>query len=205
MSDPLDSMLDLMRRLPPTQIEESTADDLLGNVDQLLEVKTDAATEKETFMRAGVAPRLPWFNEYDPPLDDGTAPPVKLRKLETPANEANRSKHVDITPVTFRYYEGGISSVYLWDLNDGGSAGTVLFRKGRLVPEHDFSVQDSTSYITNTGRVIEDTEVKMRGLSQEAYFGKTEDIVCDLRSVEDPEQTRRQRDLQNELVGFIKR
>ena len=57
MSDPLDSMLDLMRRLPPTQIEENVsalvdicpdyADDLLGSVDQPLKVKTDAATGKE--------------------------------------------------------------------------------------------------------------------------------------------------------------
>jgi len=36
--------------------------------------------------------------------------------------------------VTFRYYEGGISSVYLWDLDDGGFAGVVLFKKGRFLP-----------------------------------------------------------------------
>ena len=57
MADPLDSMLDLMRRLPPTQIEENLsalvdicpdyADDLLGSVDQPLKVKTDTATGKE--------------------------------------------------------------------------------------------------------------------------------------------------------------
>src|ERR1700722_6246320 len=28
-----------------------------------------------------------------------------------------------------RYYEGGVSSVYLWDLDDGGFAGVVLFKK----------------------------------------------------------------------------
>ena len=33
--------------------------------------------------------------------------------------------------------------------------------------EHDFSVQDPTSHITNTGRIIEDMEIKMRGLLQE--------------------------------------
>ena len=57
MSDPLDSMLDLMRRLPPTQIEENVsalvdicpdyADDLLGSVDQPLKIRTDSATGKE--------------------------------------------------------------------------------------------------------------------------------------------------------------
>ena len=57
MSDPLDSMLDLMRRLPPTHIEDNVsalvdicpdyADDLLGSVDQPLKVRIDDATGKE--------------------------------------------------------------------------------------------------------------------------------------------------------------
>ena len=122
MSDPLDSMLDLMRRLPPTQIEENVsalveicpdyADDLLGSVDQPLKVRVDGATGKEylacdynrdgdsyrydrerslsrrVLRRVGIMPRSPWSNEYDPPLDDGTVPSVKLRKLEIAANEA---------------------------------------------------------------------------------------------------------------------
>lgn len=277
MADPLDSMLDLMRRLPPTQIEENLsalvdicpdyADDLLGSVDQPLKVKTDAATGKEyltcDYNRDGDSYRSPWSNEYDPPLDDGTVPSVRLRKLEIAANDAFD---------TYRgmYYEGGISSVYLWDLDDGGFAGVVLFKKvltptqptessgswdsihvfeasergrqahykltstimlnmvnndenqagedGRKTSseiglsgsmtrqsEHDFPVQDQTSHITNTGRIIEDMEIKMRGLLQEVYFGKTKDVVYELRSVEDLERARIQRDLQKELVGFIKR
>lgn len=32
--------------------------------------------------------RSPWSNEYDPPLEDGTTPTPKLRKLEITANEA---------------------------------------------------------------------------------------------------------------------
>ena len=57
MPDIIDSMLDLMRRLPPTQVEENVsalvdicpdyADDLLGSVDQPLKAKTDVATGKE--------------------------------------------------------------------------------------------------------------------------------------------------------------
>ena len=39
-------------------------------------------------MRIGVVSRSPWSNEYDPPLDDGTVPSTKLRKLEIAANEA---------------------------------------------------------------------------------------------------------------------
>lgn len=57
MADLLDSMLDLMRRLPPTRVDENVAslisicpdyaDDLLGSVDQPLKLRQDRATGKE--------------------------------------------------------------------------------------------------------------------------------------------------------------
>ncbi|KAJ4494694.1 F-actin-capping protein subunit beta [Lentinula edodes] len=279
MADLVDSMLDLMRRLPPTRTEENVAsligicpeyaDDLLGSVDQPLQLKTDRATGKEylacDYNRDGESYRSPWSNEYDPPLEDGTVPTPKLRKLEIAANEAFD---------TYRemYYEGGVSSVYLWDLDDGGFAGVVLLKKtmapsGSSEPsgswdsihvfetaergrqahykltstvmlqltmkkkdneadgkegwkrngevtlggsmtrqtEQDWPIHDSSSHITNTGKMIEEMEIKMRNLLQEVYFGKTRDIIYDLRSLDDLEKTRRQRELQKELVGFIKR
>jgi capping protein beta len=73
-----------------------------------------------------ICQRSPWSNEYDPPLDDGAVPSSKMRKLEIQANEAFD---------TYRemYYEGGVSSVYLWDPEDasgGGSfAGVVVIKK----------------------------------------------------------------------------
>ena len=135
MGDLVDSMLDLMRRLPPTHVEENVAslvamcpdyaDDLLGSVDQPLKVLTDRATGRDylacDYNRDGESYRCvsisatpgaactagcvsrdgarrdgcsccvcrsPWSNEYDPPLDDGTVPSPKLRKLEITANEA---------------------------------------------------------------------------------------------------------------------
>ncbi|KAF9809431.1 hypothetical protein IEO21_07409 [Rhodonia placenta] len=270
MGDLVDSMLDLMRRLPPTQVEENVAslvamcpdyaDDLLGSVDQPLKVMTDRATGREylacDYNRDGESYRSPWSNEYDPPLEDGTVPSLKLRKLEITANEAFD---------TYRemYYEGGVSSVFLWDLDDGGFAGVVLLKKvlnatapgepsgswdsihvfeaaergrqahykltstvmlqmtdragekraGEVVlsgsmtrqSEADFPLQDQTSHISNTGRMVEEMEIKMRNQLQEVYFGKTRDIVFDLRSIDDLEKARRQRELQKELVGFIKR
>jgi len=290
MSDLVDSMLDLMRRLPPTHVEENVAslvamcpdyaDDLLGSVDQPLKVMTDRATGKEylicDYNRDGESYRSPWSNEYDPPLEDGTVPSVKLRKLEITANEAFD---------TYRemYYEGGVSSVFLWDLEDGGFAGVVLLKKvlnatsstepsgswdsihvfetaergrqahykltstimlqmtdrsvstssananahsrdeksadtgakteGEVIlsgsmtrqSEQDFPLQDQASHISNVGRMIEEMEIKMRNQLQEVYFGKTRDVVFDLRSVDDLEKARRQRELQKELVGFIKR
>lgn len=292
MTDLVDSMLDLMRRLPPSKVEENVsalvqmcpdyADDLLGSVDQPLRVMTDRATGKEylvcDYNRDGESYRSPWSNEYDPPLEDGTMPSTKLRKLEIAANEAFD---------TYRemYYEGGVSSVFLWDLEDGGFAGVVLLKKvlnpssptepsgswdsvhvfetaerGRQAhykltstivlhiidrssgaaattpgekdvkskgehdssnvkrdgevslsgsmtrqTEQDWPLHDQNAHIANTGRMIEEMEIKMRNLLQEVYFGKTRDVVFDLRSLEDLEHARRQRDLQRELVGFMKR
>ncbi|KAG8932825.1 F-actin-capping protein subunit beta [Tulasnella sp. 419] len=287
-TDTLDSMLDLMRRLPPTRIEENVealvnicpdyADDFLGSVDQPLKIQTDPLNGKEylacDYNRDGESYRSPWSNEYDPPLEDGTFPSTKLRKLEIQANEAFD---------TYRemYYEGGVSSVFLWDLDDGGFAGVVLLKKvlkpqtsdgptgswdsihvfeasergrmahykltstvmlqmvaGKTSPkdankesknsntpewtkgandnvdlsgsmtrqsELDAPVTDSSSHIVNTGRMVEDMEIKMRNLLQEVYFGKTKDVVFDLRSVESLEKARRQKELQKELVGFMKR
>jgi len=71
--------------------------------------------------------------------------------------------------------------------------------------EQDAPLHDTSSHITNTGKMIEEMEIKMRNLLQEVYFGKTRDIVYDLRSVDDLAKARRQRELQKELVGFIKR
>ncbi|THV07226.1 F-actin capping protein, beta subunit [Dendrothele bispora CBS 962.96] len=290
MADLVDSMLDLMRRLPPTRTEENVnaligvcpdyADDLLGSVDQPLQVRTDRLTGREylacDYNRDGESFRSPWSNEYDPPLEDGTVPLPKLRKLEISANEVFD---------TYRemYFEGGVSSVYLWDLEDGGFAGVVLLKKtmtpatpqepsgswdsihvfetaerGRQAhykltstimlqlitkkgsegdnadgdkkngekkgpeswkrdgevtlsgsmtrqTEQDWPIHDASSHITNTGKMIEEMEIKMRNLLQEVYFGKTRDIVYDLRSVDDLEKTRRQRELQKELLGSFKR
>lgn len=89
--------------------------------------------------------------------------------------------------------------------------------------EQDWPLQDSSSHITNIGRMIEEMEIKMRNLLQEVrcslrcsnctsfisvpqvYFGKTRDVVYDLRSVDDLEKARRQRELQKELVGSFKK
>ncbi|KAF4613781.1 hypothetical protein D9613_007484 [Agrocybe pediades] len=287
MADVIDSMLDLMRRLPPTRTEENVsalvdicpedADEFLQSVDQPLQVMVDRATGREylacDYNRDGESYRSPWSNEYDPPIDDGAVPSSRMRKLEIQANEAFD---------TYRemYYEGGVSSVYLWDPEDasGGFAGVVVLKKtmspaspyepsgswdsihvfetverGRQAhykltstvmlhlvtrrgsehdakaqpdkkpdnwkrdgevslsgsmtrqTEQDWPLNDTGSHINNIGRMIEEMENKMRNLLQEVYFGKTRDIIYDLRSVDDLEKARRQKELQKELVGFIKR
>ncbi|CAI7988959.1 F-actin-capping protein subunit beta [Geodia barretti] len=65
--------------------------------------------------------RSPWSNKYDPPLSDGAVPSDRLQRLEIEANQAFD---------TYRelYFESGVCSVYLWDL-DHGFAGVILIKK----------------------------------------------------------------------------
>jgi hypothetical protein len=65
--------------------------------------------------------RSPWSNRYEPYIEDGFFPSEKLRLLEIDFNEL-------FDAYRELYYEGGTSSVYLWDL-DHGFAGCFLIKK----------------------------------------------------------------------------
>lgn len=126
---------DLLRRLNPkhttanlssliTLVPDLT-EDLLASVDQPLLVARCHASGRDYLLcdynRDGDSYRSPWSNEYEPALSDGTVPSEKVRKMEVAANEA-----FDVYREL--YYEGGVSSVYFWNL-DEGFAGVVLLKK----------------------------------------------------------------------------
>jgi len=131
----LDYALDLMRRLPPQQIEKNLTnlidlvpnlcEDLLSAIDQPLKVSRDKKVGKDYLLcdynRDGDSYRSPWSNTYDPPFDEGIQPSDRLRKLEVEANAAFEQYRE-------MYFEGGVSSVYFWD-NDIGFAGVILIKK----------------------------------------------------------------------------
>ncbi|CAH0001097.1 unnamed protein product [Clonostachys rhizophaga] len=150
--DPFDSALDLLRRLNPKHTSEhlnsiislapDLTEDLLASVDQPLTVKRCKDTGREFLLcdynRDGDSYRSPWSNKFDPPLDEagaggvsgagesegageGAIPSERVRRMEVKANEA-----FDIYREL--YYEGGVSSVYFWNLDDG-FAGVVLLKK----------------------------------------------------------------------------
>ncbi|KAI1485988.1 F-actin-capping protein subunit beta, partial [Biscogniauxia mediterranea] len=152
-ADPFDSALDLLRRLNPKHttahlgslitLAPDLTEDLLSSVDQPLAVRRCKQTGRDYLLcdynRDGDSYRSPWSNEFDPPLassastldaghhdheggGDG-APGEKVRKMEIRANEA-----FDVYREL--YYEGGVSSVYFWNLDDG-FAGVVLLKKGK--------------------------------------------------------------------------
>ncbi|XP_048364816.1 F-actin-capping protein subunit beta-like [Sphaerodactylus townsendi] len=98
----LDCALDLMRHLPPQQIEKNLSDlidlvpslceDLLSSVDQPLKIALDKVVGKDYLLcdynRDGDSYRSPWSTKYNPPLEDGAMPSTRLRKLEMEANNA---------------------------------------------------------------------------------------------------------------------
>lgn len=150
-ADPFDSALDLLRRLNPKYTQRNLdyiirlapdlTEDLLSSVDQPLVVKRCKQSGRDYLLcdynRDGDSYRSPWSNQFDPPLDEagpggvgaggndgageGAVPGERVRKMEVKANEA-----FDIYREL--YYEGGVSSVYLWNLDDG-FAGVVLLKK----------------------------------------------------------------------------
>ncbi|KAJ3121904.1 F-actin-capping protein subunit beta [Nowakowskiella sp. JEL0407] len=136
----LDCALDLMRRLPPHATTASLnallrllphlSDELLSHIDKPLQLSTCPKTQKPYLQCAynhynneGVdSYRSPWCNEFFPPVEvESAMPSAKLRKLEISANEAF-DVYRDL------YYEGGVSSVYMWDLEDGFAC-VILIKK----------------------------------------------------------------------------
>lgn len=150
---------DLLRRLNPKQTTDhlnaiislapDLTEDLLSSVDQPLTIRRCKQTGRDYLLcdynRDGDSYRSPWSNQFDPPLDEsgvggvgaggsegageGAIPSERVRKMEVKANEA-----FDLYREL--YYEGGVSSVYFWNLDDG-FAGVVLLKKGRTLHRLD--------------------------------------------------------------------
>eukprot|EP00002_Diphylleia_rotans_P029055 TRINITY_DN5887_c0_g1_i1.p1 TRINITY_DN5887_c0_g1~~TRINITY_DN5887_c0_g1_i1.p1 ORF type:complete len:275 (+),score=73.61 TRINITY_DN5887_c0_g1_i1:76-900(+) len=135
IEEQLECALDLMRRMPPAQIQDNLSglidlcpdltESLLGSVDQPLAVEKDTVSNREFLLcdynRDGDSYRSPWTNRYFPHIDGGATPSDKLRKLEIVANDMFSSYMT-------QYYDDGLSSAYFWDL-DGGFACCILFKK----------------------------------------------------------------------------
>jgi len=259
--DSLDCALDLMRRLPPKNVEKNLEsllklapeleEDLLSAVDQPLKTAICKKTQKPYLLcdynRDGDSYRSPWSNEFYPLSSDGPEPSAKLRKIEIAANDAFDA-YRDL------YFDGGVSSVYAWDLDEGFAA-VVLIKKendqshkvqggwdsihvfeiltaksrsahykltstvmlhmdagikssgmnlsGSLTrqAEQDCPVEgDPNAHVSNMGRMVEDMELKLRNSITDIYFGKTRDIVNDLRSLGNLSDADKMAGIQSEVV-----
>ncbi|KAJ9146054.1 hypothetical protein P3X46_028369 [Hevea brasiliensis] len=133
----MEAAMGLMRRIHPKQSETALSallsllphhsSDLLSQVDQPLQVLCDVDCGKEFILceynRDADSYRSPWSNKYHPPLEDAPYPSSELRKLEIEANEV-------FAIYRDQYYEGGISSVYLWEDDDSeGFVACFLIKK----------------------------------------------------------------------------
>jgi len=169
----LDCALDLMRRLPPQNIEKNLSDlidlvpdlceDLLASVDQPLKIAKDRKSNKDYLLcdynRDGDSYRSPWSNEYDPPIEDGSIPSDKIRKFEMEANCA-----FDV--YREQYFEGGISSCYFWDQDNGGFAGAILIKK----TGDGAGCQGKTLHFKGSWDSIHVVEVQEKGAGRNAHY-----------------------------------
>ncbi|KAH0787726.1 F-actin-capping protein subunit beta [Histomonas meleagridis] len=120
-----DAVYDLLRRVQPSDIEPrlfdvihlcpDLTDTLLSTVDTPMKIQDDPEAGGKfvacEFNRDLDSHRSPISNKYFPPLPDGQQIPDRLRKMEIKANTAfNAYRHL--------YFQGGICSVYLWDIED---------------------------------------------------------------------------------------
>ncbi|RUS25447.1 F-actin capping protein [Jimgerdemannia flammicorona] len=96
------------------------------------------------------------------------------------------------------------STVMLYMITNKAELGYMNL-SGSMTRQTDqkFAVDDPSAHIANVGRMVEDMELKMRNLLQEVYFGKTKDIVNDLRSIGSIKESKKQADIQRELLGKL--
>nr|CAB3500652.1 unnamed protein product [Digitaria exilis] len=218
----MEAAMDLMRRMPPGSAETALnallsllpdhSLDLLSQVDLPLQVCMDKENMKEyilceynrdadsyrsvpqydpnRFKCFSISiGRSPWSNKYDPPLEDGTVPSDEMRNLEIEANEV-------FSVYRDQYYEGGISSVYIWEDEDNGFIAYFLIKKdgkgtrGYMqigswdaihVIQMSMTLAVADGHLVNMGKMIEEMEGKLRNSLDQVYFGKTREMVCTLR------------------------
>lgn len=69
--------------------------------------------------------------------------------------------------------------------------------------EQDLPLEDPLSHVCNIGKLVEEMENKIRNQLSEIYFGKSKDIVNDLRSISSLSEARKQAEIQKELVSKL--
>ncbi|KAG2522921.1 hypothetical protein BBO99_00006343 [Phytophthora kernoviae] len=179
------SCLNLMRRMPPREVETDVynltrlipnlADDLYQRVDQPLQAAVDPANGRKYLLcdynRDGDSYRSPWTNQYDPPVNEseGFFPSETLRELEIQANEIFDSYRE-------LYYQGGISSVYMWDL-ESGFAACFLVKKDVL--DQRFVEKGSWNSI-HVIEVQEGSDVVDKGVKK-AMYRLTTSVLLDMK------------------------
>mmetsp|Transcript_86310 Transcript_86310/g.180596 ORF Transcript_86310/g.180596 Transcript_86310/m.180596 type:complete len:321 (+) Transcript_86310:66-1028(+) len=149
--------LGLLQRLPPKDLEANfqTFSKIAPHLEQTLEpyvtrplqIKRDAE-ENRYFVACehncdGGTHRSPWSNKYYPAPKGGDAeeerlnrPSERLRLLEQSFNEVFDAYKTG-------YFEGGVSSVYLWDMDEGFGGAFLIHKEIAASPGLNSGVWDS--------------------------------------------------------------
>ncbi len=69
--------------------------------------------------------------------------------------------------------------------------------------EKEFVVDKVNPHVANIGRMIEEMELKLRTTLQTIYFGKTKDIVNELRQMVSTSVLKTRSDLQKQIASSI--
>uniref|UniRef100_W5MLC2 F-actin-capping protein subunit beta n=1 Tax=Lepisosteus oculatus TaxID=7918 RepID=W5MLC2_LEPOC len=169
----LDCALDLMRRLPPQQIEKNLSD--------LIDLKQGVCAEREA-LTCGVSVCEGWGEEAipcEPPSDswEFASPPLfpcDFSLFAVPSHwlggALSFSQPVSLCR-TLMYFEGGVSSVYLWDL-DHGFAGVILIKKAG----------DGSKKIKGCWDSIHVVEVQEKSSGRTAHYKLTSTVMLWLQT-----------------------
>jgi len=135
---------------------------------------------------------LPFYLHLLPtslPVFHHTNTPSSLLALNpsTPSTSTWDSIHVfeatePSRPTSPTHYK--LTSTILLSLSSASPALGTISLAGNLTrqAEADVVAKDDAQHVANIGKLVEDMEGRMRGGMEVVYFGKTRDVVGDLRS-----------------------
>ena len=137
-------------------------------------------------------------------MDEGFASAILLKKSD-PQLGSWDSIHIVQVVSDGKSAQYKLTSTILMEINQTAKNLGSMNLSGSLTrqAEQEFTIQDEQSHIGNIGRMIEDMETKMRNSIQDIYFGKTKDVVNELRSLTDLKESEKQSAIKNELAAKL--
>ncbi|ODV89128.1 hypothetical protein CANCADRAFT_3763 [Tortispora caseinolytica NRRL Y-17796] len=139
-------------------------------------------------------------------VDDGFAGVVLFRK-DGSTNSVWHSIHVfEVIPSGSSSATYRLTSTIILNLAKTTAAAGSIDLGGNLSRqfERNMSLDNSeTAHVANIGRLVEESESKMRNQLQEVYFGKAQDIIGDLRSIVDLDTTKEEGTRQKTMIAGL--
>lgn len=159
---------------------------------------------RDLYYEGGFCSVYMWNPSEDPEGDpndvsQGFACAILLKK-ESGSSSVWDSVHVVNVERVGELYDYVLTSTIM--LNMESTDDFQLSLLGNLTRQQDkkMAAKSHVDHIANIGGMVEDMESKMRNLMQEVYFGKTADVVGDLRTVGKMSAMAQERELQGSVI-----